>query len=58
MCNACGFQCCASDEFEGCGCDDCDDPACWSRCEYCGQSVTGECDCQLSDWYEDCSYAA
>lgn len=30
MCNACGFICCASDCFEGCGCDHCADPNCWS----------------------------
>ncbi|MFC6790629.1 hypothetical protein ACFQE0_14030 [Methylobacterium komagatae] len=28
MCNACAFYCCASDEFEGCGCDHCYDSAC------------------------------
>ncbi len=31
MCNACGFSCCGSDEFEGCGCDHCDEPECWSK---------------------------
>ena len=30
MCNACGFLCCGSDEFSGCGCDGCDEPDCWS----------------------------
>lgn len=30
MCNACGFLCCASDCFEGCGCDHCGCSACWS----------------------------
>ncbi|MGU3540037.1 hypothetical protein [Methylobacterium sp. A54F] len=29
MCNACGFYCCGSDEFEGCGCDGFPEPACW-----------------------------
>jgi hypothetical protein len=29
MCNACGFYCCASDQFERCGCEYCPDPACW-----------------------------
>jgi len=29
MCNACGFGCCAMDCFEGCGCEDCDNPLCW-----------------------------
>src|ERR1700677_4632429 len=31
MCNACGFMCCAWDGFGGCGCDDCDEPECWSE---------------------------
>lgn len=31
MCNACGFICCASDEFDGCGCNFCECPACWSE---------------------------
>jgi hypothetical protein len=29
MCNACGFYCCASDEFGGCGCDHCYCSECW-----------------------------
>jgi len=29
MCNACGFLCCGSDEFNGCGCESCDEPGCW-----------------------------
>lgn len=29
MCLACHMVCCASDEFEGCGCVHCDDPSCW-----------------------------
>lgn len=29
MCNACGFYCCAADAFEGCGCEDCPNEACW-----------------------------
>lgn len=43
MCNACGFLCCASDEFEGCGCD-CECIACqWNPCD-CGVSnCEGEC---------------
>jgi hypothetical protein len=28
MCNACGFYCCASDCFSGCGCEWCPEPAC------------------------------
>lgn len=30
MCNACGFLCCASDVFEGCGCDHCECYECHS----------------------------
>lgn len=30
MCNACGNICCGSDMFGGCGCDGCEDSACWS----------------------------
>lgn len=38
MCNACGYQCCASDEFESCGCEDCDEPDCWPPlCPDCGE---------------------
>lgn len=33
MCNACGFQCCGSDMFGGCGCDGCDCEECWSQDE-------------------------
>lgn len=29
VCNACGFQCCAMDDFDRCGCDYCEVPACW-----------------------------
>lgn len=29
MCNACGFFCCGSDEFDGCGCDQCPCSDCW-----------------------------
>lgn len=44
MCNACGFYCCASDQFEGCGCDHCEESACWPRCEGCGEvGCDGEC---------------
>lgn len=44
MCNACGNLCCGSDEFGGCGCDHCDDPACWSICDLCGE-CSDYCDC-------------
>lgn len=33
MCNACRFQCCAADCFEGCGCEHCSNPACWPEGE-------------------------
>ena len=29
MGNACGFYCCGSDEFDGCGCDQCPCSDCW-----------------------------
>ncbi len=29
MCNACGFYCCASDQFYGCGCEHCPCSECW-----------------------------
>lgn len=29
MCNACGFLCCGSDEFDRCGCESCPNPECW-----------------------------
>ncbi len=28
MCNACGFRCCGSDQFTGCGCYHCDEFEC------------------------------
>lgn len=31
MCLACSMVCCASDEFEGCGCVHCDNPECWAE---------------------------
>lgn len=46
MCNACGFLCCGSDEFSGCGCDHCDEPDCHSeQCFNGGQPLCdGDCD--------------
>lgn len=44
MCNACGFVCCACDCFSQCGCDDCDNPACWGVCDECGE-YDMECTC-------------
>src|SRR5690349_21768545 len=38
MCNACGFLCCGSDMFSGCGCDHCKNQACHDpTCRGCGQ---------------------
>jgi len=56
MCNACGFSCCAFDDFEGCGCN-CDEWRCRvARCGGCGQSVDAtdpgdECACFPEDDY-------
>ena len=46
MCNACGFLCCGSDEFSGCGCDHCEEPDCHSEiCFNCGSRLCdGDCD--------------
>lgn len=41
MCNACGFLCCGSDEFGGCGCEHCGEPDCLRLCAACGEN---ECD--------------
>lgn len=50
MCNACGFLCCGSDQFSGCGCDHCDEPDCHSEtCFNCGQPL---CDGDCDDWDE------
>lgn len=48
MCNACNMICCASDEFDSCGCDHCGHPDCQARCEDCGQPQ-GYCDCDYDD---------
>lgn len=42
MCNACGFQCCGSDEFSGCGCDHCDCEECWNGEEWLNDEGYGE----------------
>lgn len=58
MCNACGFSCCAFDDFEGCGCN-CAEWRCRvSRCGGCGQSIDAtdpgaDCDCYPDDWDDD-----
>lgn len=53
MCNACGNLCCGSDEFEGCGCDHCDEPDCHSGCFFCGERDC-DADCQYDE--EDHGY--
>lgn len=50
MCNACGFQCCGNDFFDECGCDDCHNPECWSKCQDC-RKPAAYCDCDLDDDY-------
>lgn len=53
MCNACGFACCAYDGFNNCGCDDCHEPACWTKCQDCGEPEQF-CDCEPNDdYYEE-----
>lgn len=42
MCNACGFQCCAYDGFDKCGCNDCDCPECWDDEELLGYGYDEE----------------
>lgn len=49
MCNACGFQCCAFDGFAGCGCEDCENPACWPVCDLCGE-YEQDCVCDEDDF--------
>jgi hypothetical protein len=50
MCNACGFLCCGSDQFEGCGCDGCECPDCWTAdCEGCQQPIE-MCGCVDDDF--------
>ena len=44
MCNACGFYCCGSDEFEGCGCDQCPCSACWPEVDE-EEAEDGDCGC-------------
>ncbi len=51
MCNACGFLCCGSDEFGGCGCESCGCDECLRLCDVCGEN---ECDgfCQSDDDFD------
>ena len=53
MCNACGFLCCASDEFHGCGCDNCDEEECWTICDPINGIHSDYCDCPIDDFEED-----
>jgi hypothetical protein len=46
MCNACGFLCCADDGMDGCGCDQCPEPACWPDDD----------DFVEDDGYDDCEF--
>jgi hypothetical protein len=52
MCNACGFSCCAYDGFSGCGCDECDNPACWTKCDGCNMPEEF-CECDNYDYDDD-----
>lgn len=52
MCIACSFQCCVSDEFEGCGCMHCDCEEC--RADYC--IVCGEPREGIEAYCNRCSY--
>jgi hypothetical protein len=49
VCNACGYGCCASDEFEGCGCDSCDEPDCWTVCDPVNGIHGALCDCPFDE---------
>lgn len=62
MCNACGNECCGSDQFSGCGCDGCDDPDCWSdeqADEFYGSDDVSEDDIR-ADYFRsiECAHAA
>lgn len=41
MCNACGFLCCGSDQFGGCGCESCGEEGYLDICDQCGEN---QCD--------------
>jgi len=50
MCNACGNLCCGSDQFDGCGCEHCFDPACMPTvCKSCADPR-----CPATDGIEQC----
>lgn len=56
MCNACGFGCCAWDGFDGCGCDSCSEPKCWTVCDPINNVHGEDCDCPEDDefgWPDD-----
>lgn len=42
MCNACGFYCCGSDQFAGCGCEHCGCAECLSDDEFEADEDDGE----------------
>ena len=50
MCNACGFLCCASDEFSGCGCDSCGEPECAAECDPINNMHAEDCRCPADDF--------
>lgn len=53
MCNACGFMCCGSDEFGGCGCNHCGEPECHAACFNCGlDGCDGDCTSDEDDFYD------
>ena len=52
MCNACGFLCCGSDQFSGCGCTHCGCPECATDCPECGEPEEW-CSCGEYDAYDD-----
>lgn len=49
MCNACGFFCCGSDAFEGCGCDQCPNSDCWPDDVFYDEQ-DGDDDCDEGDY--------
>ena len=52
MCNACGFLCCASDQFGGCGCD-CSVAGCAVICSNCHEEGHDADECDYPDDDED-----
>lgn len=59
MCNACGFLCCGSDEFGGCGCEHCGEEGCLRICKHCGENeCDGYCQSDVTDEEFDFSPSA